>query len=325
MTEEIKKVIKGTKNEGIYEHGTSLCVRHFVSNIVSACRRISLLLEVSLLSACFSCSTKSPIEKWHEMYDKEWAQSQLDSILSPYLHMDWDTASLKISFSDVVPPIVEEYGTCREYGNKRLKVYSVWSLPFDNVNDAYPISFYVRHGDVTVLSKANDGSIIIELDSTEFVNAVLEYEQAQKVKSEEKRAAFQERKDAVNLANRNKTRVHFGMSFNDFYNCDKLFRENFVNGLIGDGAFNSRFDPYFADGKFVGFEVHNKKYDILFEKARMLKRKSYNESHRYTIIDTNYATDLYNARVSEIIPKGMGDISIKITVYWNKYLKMYTK
>ena len=259
------------------------------------------------------------------MYNEEWAQGQLDSILSPYLHMDWDKASLKITFSDVVPPVIEEYGKCREYGNTKLKVYSVWSLPFDDMNDAYPISFYVRHGDVTVLSKAYDGSITVELDSTEFVNAVMEYKQAQKEKAEEKRAALQERKDAVDLANRNKTRVHFGMSSLNYYSCDNLFLENFVNGLIGEGALNSYFEPYLAKGKFVGFEVKNRNYDILSKKADMVSRNSYNGSHRYTIIDTDYSTNLYNARVTEIIPKGTGSTSTTIKVWWNGYSKIYTK
>lgn len=116
------------------------------------------------------------------MYGKEWAQSQLDSILSPYLHMDWNKASLKITFSDVVPPVIEEYGKCREYGNTQLKVYSVWSLPFDNADDAYPISFYVRYGDVTVLSKASDGTIKVELDSAEFENAVINTDKINKKK-----------------------------------------------------------------------------------------------------------------------------------------------
>ena len=259
------------------------------------------------------------------MYGKEWAQSQLDSILSPYLHMDWNKASLKITFSDVVPPVIEEYGKCREYGNTQLKVYSVWSLPFDNADDAYPISFYVRHGDVTVLSKASDGTITVELDSAEFENAVIKYRQDQQEKEEEKRAALQERKNAVDLANRNKTRVHFGMSSKEYYSCDKLFRENFANGLIGKGAFNSHFDPSFADGKFVGFEVHSMNYDVLFEKAKMVKIESNHKNFRFTITETNYSTDLYNARVSEIIPKGRGDTSTTITVYWNDYSKIYTK
>lgn len=324
MTERIIKVIKGTKNEGIYEHGTSLCVRFFVSNMVSACRRIPLLLEISLLSACFSCSTKSPIEKWHEMYDKEWAQSQLDSILSPYLHMDWDTASLKISFSDVVPPIVEEFGTCREYGNKRLKVYSVWSLPFENVNGAYPISFYVRHGDVTVLSKANDGSINIELDSTEFVNAVLEYERAQNEKAEEKRAALQERKDAVELSNRNRTRVHFGMSSKEYYSNDKLFRENFVNGLIGDGAFDSHFEPYFANGKFVGFEISSSgkiNFDNVINYASMTKSHR-SEGVRFDSHEANYISNLYNLQIYELYSSRSFD-GTTIKVWWNKHATIY--
>jgi hypothetical protein len=259
------------------------------------------------------------------MYDKKWAQAQLDSILSPYLNMDWDSASLKITFNDDVPPFIEEYGKCREYGNIQLKVFSVWSLSFDNVNDVYPISLYVSHGNVTVLSLASGGTITVELDSTEFLKAVMEDKQALKEKAEEKRAAFQERKDAVDLANKNKTRVHFGMSSKEYYNYDKLFIENFVNGLIGEGAFDSHFEPYFANGKFVGFEVHSKNYDNLFEIAKKVKIKSYNESHRYKITDTDYITDLYNARVSEIIPKGSGNTSTTITVYWNRYFKMYTK
>lgn len=290
---------------------------------ISSYRFITLLFGGCLLVSCLSCSKKSPFEKRQEMYDKKWAQTQLDNILAPYLHMNWDTASLKITFSDVVPPVIEEFGTCREYGNKRLKVYSIWSLPFDEVNDAYPISFYVRHGDVTVFSKAYDGSFNIELDSTEFENAVIKYRQNQQEKAEEKRAALQERKDAVDLANRNKTRVHFGMSSKEYYNCDKLFQENFVNGLIGEGAFNSYFKPSFANDKFVGFDVRNGNCDILLERAKTYNTKTYNESHRYTIKDIYTTTDLYNAKVTKIIPKGMGNTSTTISVYWNGYFIMY--
>ena len=256
------------------------------------------------------------MDKWHEKYSKDWAQSQLDSILAPYLHMEWDKSSLEITFSDVVPPIIKEYGTCKEYGNVQLEVYSVWSLPFDNVNDAYPISLFVRYGNVNVLSKASDGSIQVELDSAEFDNAVREYRKALKIEAEEQRKALAERKNAVDLANRNNTKVHFGMSSKDYYNYNKLFKENFVNGLIGEGAFDSSFEPYFSNGVFVGFEVKCRNYEILTEKATMVDTKSYNNSHRYTIIDRDYATDLYNARVSEIIPKGSGSTSTTIQLRW---------
>ena len=296
-----------------------------LSNLISPNRYINLLLWVCLLLLCLSCSTKSPIEKWHEMYDKEWAQSQLDSILSPYLHMDWDKTSLNITFSDAVPPTIKESGICKEYGNAKLEVYSVWSLPFDNADNAYPISLYVRHGDVTVLSKASDGTINIELDSAEFENAVREFRLTRQAEAKEKKMALAERKEATNLANRNKTRVHFGMSSKDYYNCNKLFRENFVNGLVGDGAFNSYYEPLFVNGKFVGFEVCIKKYDDLFIKAELVKSNKYDESHRYTITDRDYTTDLYNARVTEIITKGSGDISTRIKVRWNGYMKMYKK
>lgn len=292
---------------------------------ISSHRFITLLLGVCLLLSCFSCSKKSPIERWHEMYNEEWAQAQLDSILSPYLHMNWDKKTLKITFSDVVLPIVEEFGTCREYGNKNLKVYSVWYLPFDNANGAHPISFHVKHGDIEIISMDSKRAITIKLDSAEFENAVCEYRQVQQEKAEEKRAALQERKNAVELANKNKTRVHFGMSLNNYYDCDKLFRENFVNGLIGKGAFNSYFKPSFANDKFVGFEVSNRNYDILLDKAKKYDIKTYNESHRYTIRDIYTTTDLYNAKVTEIIPKGRGDISTTITVCWNRYSKMYAK
>ena len=259
------------------------------------------------------------------MYDKEWAQSQLDSILSPYLHMNWDESSLTITFSDAVPPTIKEYGTCKEYGNVKLEVYSVWSLPFDNADNAYPISLYVRHGDVKVLSKESDGTINIELDSAEFRNAVIEFRQTRQAEAEEKKIALAERKDAINLANRNKTRVHFGMSSKDYYNCDKLFRENFVNGLVGDGAFNSYYEPSFVNGIFVGFEVRISKYDNLFTKAELVNSNGYNKSHRYTITDRDYSTDLYNARVTEIISKGSGEVSTTITVRWNGHIKMYKK
>ena len=291
---------------------------------VSSYSLFSLVFWACLLQLCLSCSNKSPIEKWHEMYDKEWAQSQLDSILSPYIHMDWDTASLKISFSNALPPIVEGYGTCREYGNKQLKVYSVWSLPFGNVNDAYPISFYVRHGDVTVLTKANDGSITIELDSTEFVNAVWEYEQTQKEKAKEKRAALHERKDAVELANRNKTRVHFGMSLKEYYSCDKLFRENFVNGLIGNRVFDSHFEPYFANGKFVGFEVSSSgkiNYDNVISHATMMKSHR-SEGVRFDSHESNYTSNLYNLQIYELYSsRSYNGTTIK--VWWNKHATIY--
>lgn len=288
-------------------------------------RCVTLYLLVCLLLLTLSCSTKSPMDKWHEMYNEEWAQTQLEKILSPYLHMDWDKASLKITLSNVESPIIEEYGTCREYGNTRLKVYSVWCLPFDNANDAYPISLHVSYGKLTVLSRINNGPILIEMDSVEFARTIRDLRQEQQRKVEEEKVARQERKNAVDLAYKNKTKVHFGMSSKDYNDCDILLRENFVNGLIGEGAFNSHFEPYLATGKFVGFKVSNTSFTNLLKKAKMIKRKTYDESHRYTIIDTDYSNDLYNARVSEIIPKGKGKTSTTIDVWWNGYSKIYTK
>lgn len=324
MAEDIKKVRKGTKKDGTYEHRTSLCVKYFASDIVSACSRISILLKVCLLSACLSCSTKTSKEKWYAMYDKEWAQSQLDSILSPYLHMDWDSASLKISFSDVVPPTIEEYGTCREYGNTKMKVYSVWSLPFEKVEDAYPISFYVRYGDVNVLSMTSNGSITVELDSIEFENAVIHYRQTQQEIAEERKEAVQERKDAVELAYSNKTRVHFGMTSKDYYKCDKLFRENFVNGLIGNGAYDSHFEPYFSKGKLVGFELLSSgkiNYDNILNHASMTK-SNLSRGTRFDLREANYSSNIYNLQIHEMFSSRSYD-GTTIKVWWNKHAIIY--
>lgn len=294
------------------------------NNIKSKHRYVTLSLYVCLLLLALSCSTKSPVDKWHKMYNKEWAQTQLDSILAPYLHMDWDTNSLKITFSDAVPPIIEEYGTCKEYGNTKLKVYSVWSLPFDNADDAYPMSFYVRYGDVTVLSKANDGSITVELDSAGFQNAVEVYKKEQRAIKEEERTARQERKNAVDLAYSNKTRVHFGMSSKDYYNCNKLFRTNFVNGLIGDGAFDSHFEPYFSNGIFVGFEISSSskiKYDNVMNHASMTRIHTA-PGIRFDSRETNYTSKLYNLQIYELYSsRSYNGTTIK--VWWNKHMKIY--
>lgn len=291
---------------------------------ISSYRIIVLLFWACLLLSCFSCSKKSPIERWHEMYDKEWAQSKLDSILAPYLHIDWDESSLQITFSDVFPPTIKEYGTSKEYGNAKLEVYSVWSLPFDNADDAYPISLYVRHEDVTILSKASDGTINIELDSVEFENAVREFRQTRRAEAEEKKMALSERKDAVNLANKNKTRVHFGMSSKDYYNCDKLFRENFVNGLIGDGAFNSHISPCFAKEKFVGFELSSSgkiNYDNVMKHASMTK-SHLSEGVRFDSREANYTSELYNLQIYELY-SSCSHNGTTIKVYWNKHFKMF--
>lgn len=293
-------------------------------NTLSSYMCVDLPLGLCLLLLCFSCTRKSAIDEWHDMYNKEWAQTQLDSILAPHLHMDWDTTSLKISFSEVVPPVIEEYCTCKEYGNTKLKVYSVWSLPFDNADKAYPISFYVRYGDVTVLSKANDGSITVELDSAEFQNATEVYRQEQREKTEEERAARQEQKNAVDLANRNKTRVHFGMSSKDYYKCNKLFRANFVNGLIGDGAFNSHFEPYFSNGIFVGFEISSSskfKYDNVMNHASMTRSHTA-PGVRFDSREANYTSKLYNLQIYELYSsRSYNGTTIK--VWWNRHIKMY--
>lgn len=294
------------------------------NNIKSKNRYVTLSLYVCLLLLALSCSTKSPVDKWHEMYNKEWAQTQLDSILTPYLHMDWDTTSLKITFSDAVPPIIEEYGTCKEYGNTKLKVYSVWSLPFDNADDAYPISFYVRYGDVTVLSRMNDGSITVELDSAGLQNAVEVYRQEQRAKTEEERLARQERKNAIDLANKNKTRVHFGMSSKDYYSSSKLFRANFVNGLIGDGAFDSHFEPYFSNGIFVGFEISSSskiKYDNVLNHASMTRSHTA-PGVRFDSRECNYTSNLYNLQIYELYSsRSYNGTTIK--VWWNRHMKVY--
>ncbi len=303
----------------------NMLAQRFIKSL-SLYKCITLLFGGYLLISCFSCSNKSPSEKRQEMYDKKWAQTQLDNILSPYLHMDWDTASLKITFNDVVPPVIEEYGTCREYGSKQLKVYSVWSMSFDDMKDAYPISLYVRHGDITVLSKAHDGSITIELDSMEFENAVKKYRQDQQEKAEEKRAALRESKNAVDLANRNKTKVHFGMSELDYYAAEKIFQKNFIDGLIGKGAYELS-KPIFGKGKFVGFEIHSKHgrscgHENVINNAKIV-RDHPSQVNRFHNTETDYVSSLYNLRIYASTNGASGEYSESITVWWNSYIKRY--
>ena len=286
---------------------------------------LSLILAiiVSVMLNC-SCTSKSAQEIIEDAYSKEYCQQIMNEVLSKYMIVDWDSIARQVYIPEDNSGsmlIVDGYGKCRSYGNERFHVSSVWRIN-EGAKDCNFSTMQVRHkelGDIISINGPEDYMNSI-MDSTEFAQKLA----ANKVKKSE---VANERANMVALAYQNKTKVHFGMTAEEYKQCGREFQRNFIDGLIGPGAFEKA-KPSFARGKFVGFEINSGKNQSVSHKniianAEVTKSRKLDGNIRFDSYETNYVCKLYNLQIFEQTDGASHDCHETIKVWWNSYLKIY--
>ncbi len=277
-------------------------------------------LILLIITFVLSCKNNKVDKDKNVSINKEQVVSLLDRFLDPYVDFQWVSVKIEeYSFTSYPTHSIVALGKSEIYGNEVLEAHA--NIYTEN-GDPYTNVVIVQHkniGDIIHIS-SNDTLLNFIMDSLSFSEKISAY-------NEKLRLAEVERLNLVELANKNMTKVHFGITELQYKDFGKELQKNFIEGIIRKDLFEYS-DPIFSNNKFVGFEVN---YDSSerFDKLRMLDYaksgdyKCTNESHRYSIMYSNLFNNLYNLQISEIIPKGSGMINITIKVYWNSYMNIY--
>lgn len=290
-------------------------------------------IVVCLYSSIFllSCNTKTEREKLEENYNEEYCKALVDSVLSDYMDYRWDSICYYVYIpeqKDQEPMlIINGQVKSKTYNNEEFQVHSFWNI--DGVQKGNTFSnLDVYHKEIGQIISITNGHPIYDsiMDCTEFNQKMVEYSYKMEERRQLSLQAAKEREDAVRLANKNKTKVHFGMSELDYYSAGEDYQKNFIDGLIGKGAYELA-NPIFGKGKFVGFEIHSKhgiscNHANIYSYAKEVRSHS-SDVNRFHSNESDYVSKLYNLRIYELYNRSSGECSESITVWWNSYIKRY--
>lgn len=243
----------------------------------------------------------------------------LDKALKPYIQISWDSISVDVGKDENGNAFgfsVYAYGHSKDFGNERFYVDAFWPDELDKANDlGYMVN--VRHkvvGEVAQIAQNADG-LTHYMKKNEFLDAL----RSEKLKHTD---IFQEHKKYVELAYKNKTKVHFGITRKEYYKFDEEYRKNFIDGLIGKDAYDF-VTPSFSNGKFVGFEINTSRYNSvntanMVAKAKLIKSHKLDGTLRFNSIEEFYDSDLCKFKVLTQTELPHGGTTTTITVWWNK-------
>ena len=208
---------------------------------------ISIYLFASIV--LLSCNTKTQEERNIESIDKDICKE----LLSDYMTIEWGSINIQIiKPNNILAPMlmVDGYGRSVPYANERFNVTSNWLLT--ETDKKYVLSFLkVSHKEV--------GRIIYisghNADNSSIIDSVFFKEKLFGIRKNKQEKA-KEHANYIQLAYKNKTKVHFGIQRDEYYQLGREYQKDFCDGLIGKGI--SEFaKPYFVKDKFVGFEIND--------------------------------------------------------------------
>lgn len=283
-----------------------------ISQINRINRGAIYLLFILLLFG--SCMSKSDRELMEEKLNRDFILSHLNTASQKYVDMQWDTIyALTDSYIPTQLHLHGE-GRCKNYGNNRFHVEAIYN--YDSKRDS--IIYQSVH-----VSHKNVGEIVSTFEYGRPCEKVITYDEyKEKVKTYNE--IIKERRNKVKLAYANKTKVHFGMSYDDYKNTSTEFRRNFIDGLIGEGTYEKS-KVHFSKNRFVSFEVWGSNINDanIKNNAHLSDERVLHGSIRFYSVEKIYTCELYNLKVYDQTDQSSSERNISIEVYWNKYMKMY--
>ena len=288
--------------------------------------RFSLYCCVLLLMA--SCTSNIKNQETNDSKNDSIINAQLRTLVdSTLLHSDLNLKVEQLSIStsytnnDTIKDVTGKGSTNRynRYGNEKFDITGSYRVNHRMLNCK---SLKVDHSDVgTVFSifEKYDTLLTYYMDSVTFSKKHHEY-------VEKRYEAWKDRNYKTEYAYANQTKVHFGISKDEYNRLGGEFQRNFYEGLIGEGAYELA-EPIFRKGKFVGFkirEIDPFNYGNILVNAKLIKESRHgfhaNETYRWF-----YVCELYNMRIMSRYDKFERRTTHSIEAYWNEWLHYYDR
>ena len=244
-------------------------------------------------------------------------RTMIDSTLSLYLHLQLDPFNITTSYTnnDTIKSF-KGSGRSNRYGNEEFDIEGSYEVSQGLLSCK---SLKVIHSDVgTVLAifEKYDTLLTYRMDSVTFTEKNSEY-------VERRNEIWEDRINKVEYAYANRTKVHFGISKDEYNRLGEEFKRNFYEGLIDEGAYELAEPIFSSKNIFVGFkirETHGKtfSYSYVSSHAKLVKKEQLGyDAHE--CFEYVYKCELYNMEIISRYDKFERRTNHSLKCYWNKY------
>ena len=280
----------------------------------------SCLTYIALLILVVSCSSNIRNQNKADLTNDSIINAQLrilvDSTLSMHIQLKQDSCNINNSFRyDDTLKNISGTGFSKLY-KETFDVTGSYRVGHNTLNCK---SLKVTHRHVGNVFEMYD-NFAKQVDSLTFSQQMEEYYKLQD-------ALWQERKNLTENAYANRTKVHFGISRDEYNRLGADFQRNFYEGLVGYGAYELAEPSFDRSGIFSGFEImelHDKTfsyYNVQNNAVLVDKRQHGYGAHETFFWD--YVCELYNMEIMSRYDKFDRRTKNSLKCYWNEYIKMY--
>ena len=310
----------------MYKNQVIARMKWILFQIIHLIKNISYVLCCGVLLFAFSCTSNNKNQEANNSTNDSIINVQLKTLVdSTLLHSDLnlkvDQLSISTSYTDndTIKNVTGK-GTANRYnryGNEEFDITGSYRVSHNMLNCQ---SLKVNHSDVgTVFAifEKYDTLLTYYMDSVTFSKKHHEF-------VEKRYEAWKDRNYKTEYAYANKTKVHFGISKDEYNRLGGGFQRNFYEGLIGEGAYELA-EPIFRKGKFVGFEIMEIDpfhYGNVLANAKQVREEHHgfeaNETFRWV-----YVCELYNMEMFSRYDKFERKTIHSIKAYWNEWITVF--
>ena len=284
-------------------------------------RSIKYLFFLLLALSCTSNNRNQELDgSLNDSINNVHLKALVDSTLSQHIGLELDSFGISNSIRNN-DTIKEIKGTGRSslYNYEKLCITGSYKISYNRLSC---ISLKASHsdvGNVFEIYEKYDTLLTYCMDSIIFSKKNQVYVEWRKEKMDD----FFNR---VEWAYANRTKVHFGISKEEYNKFGEEFQRNFYEGLIGSGAYELA-EPIFRKGKFVGFEIrelHDNSFSYynVQDNAELVRTRKHGFGANETFWWV-YVCELYNMEIMSRYDKFDRKDVKSLKAYWNEWVKLY--
>jgi len=312
----------------MYKNQVIVRMKWILFQITQLKEKIIYVLYCCILLFTVSCSLNIKNQEANDSTNDSIVNAQLRMLVdSTLLHSDLNLKVEQLSIStsytnnDTIKNVTGKGSTNRynRYGNEEFDIMGSYRVGHNTLSCKALKAIHSDVGTVFAVFEKYDTSLTYSMDSITFSKKHSEY-------VEKRYEAWKDRNYKTEYAYANQTKVHFGISKDEYDRLGSEFQRNFYEGLIGEGAFELA-KPRFWKGIFVGFEIMEIdpfNYGNVLANAKLVKewRHGFHANETFFWI---YVCKLYNMKIMSRYDKYERRTKHSIEAYWNEHLRLYDR
>lgn len=305
----------------MYKNQVIVSMKWIFFQITQLKKRIIYVWYCGILLFTASCISNVKNQEAKDAANDSIINAQLrtlvDSTLSQHIQLKMDSLSITSSFryGDTLKDIS---GT--GFSKLYKEIFKVTGSYKVSQNILSCKSLEVTHRHVGNVFEMYD-TIMKQVDSLSFCQHIDEYYRLQD-------ELWNERKNLAEKAYANRTKVHFGISRDEYNRYGEDFQRNFYEGLIGYGAYELAKPIFSKENIFVGFkiaEIHGQTFSYynVEENAELVRRNQRGYDGHGTI-RLCYFCGLYNMEIFTRYDQ-LNNRNKQLTAYWNEHIRIFDR